>query len=56
MELRRFALNNISYLLANLIWHFDMKLGDGVQDWAVNQKMFNGWVQPPLPVLLEKRL
>ena len=32
-----------------------MKLGDGTKDWAVDQKVFNGWLQPALPVLLEKR-
>lgn len=32
-----------------------MKLGDGTAGWAVDQKIFNGWLQPELPVLLEKR-
>ena len=54
-ELHRFALNNIKTTLAHLIWNFDMKLGDGTQDWTVGQKVFNGWLQPALPVLLEKR-
>ena len=54
-ETHRFALNNIKLTLAHLFWSFDMKLGEGTKDWAVNQKVFNGWVQPALPVLLEKR-
>ena len=32
-----------------------MKIGVGTRDWAVDQKIFNGWLQPALPVLLEKR-
>ena len=32
-----------------------MKLGDGARDWTVNQKVFNGWLQPVLHVLLEER-
>lgn len=51
----RFALNNIRFTLAHLIWTFDMKLGDGARDWTVNQKIFNMWQQPVLPVLLEER-
>ena len=42
-------------MLAHLVWNFDMKLGDGTKDWVVHQKIFNGWMQPALPVLLEKR-
>ena len=51
----RFALNNIHFILAYLIWTFDMKLGDGARDWTINQKVFNGWLQPVLHVLLEGR-
>ena len=51
----RFALNNINFTLAHLIWTFDMKLGDGANDWTVDQKVFNGWQQPVLPILLEER-
>lgn len=37
------------------IWH--EALGDGTRDWAaVDQKVFNGWLQPMLPVLMEKWL
>lgn len=53
--LDRFALNNIQYTLAHLIWAFDLKLADEARNWAVNQKIFNGWQQPALPVLLEER-
>ena len=51
----RFALNNINLTLARLIWNFDMKLGDGARDWATDQKIFNDWQLPELPVLLEPR-
>ena len=51
----RFALNNIKFMLAHLVSTFDMKLGDGARDWEVNQKIFNGWQQPALPVSLEER-
>ena len=53
--MHRFALNNIKTTLAHLIWNFDMKLGDGARDWTVGQKIFNAWLQPALPVLLDKR-
>ena len=51
----RFALNNIYLTLAHLIWTFDMKLGDGASNWTVDQKVFNGWQQPVLPIVLEER-
>ena len=54
-RVRRFALNNINFMLSHLIWNFDMKIGSGTQDWAVDQKIYSGWVQPALPVYLEKR-
>lgn len=53
--MHRFALNNIKTTLAHLIWNFDMELGDGARDWTVGQKVFNAWLQPALPVLLNKR-
>ena len=42
-------------MLAHLTWTPDMKLGDGARNWTVNQKVFDGWDQPMLPVLLEER-
>ena len=51
----RFALNTVHFMLVNLIWALDMKLGDGARNWTVDQKVFNGWQQPMLPVLLEER-
>ena len=42
-------------MLSHLIWNFDMKIGSGTQDWAVDQKIYSGWVQPALPIFLEKR-
>ena len=54
-QLRRFALNNIHYVLARLFWSFDMELTEGTEGWAVDQKIFNGWRQPPLPILLRER-
>jgi hypothetical protein len=53
--LDRFALNNIKLTLAHLLWTFDMKLGEGTTDWEKEQKIFNGWVQPALPVVLGER-
>jgi hypothetical protein len=51
----RFASNNIKLLLTHLIWNFDMELDEGTEHWDVGQKLFNGWLQPDLPVLLNKR-
>lgn len=47
-------MNNIKLVLTRLIWEFDMELGDGTEDWALDQRIFNGWLQPPLPVSLKK--
>ena len=52
---RRFALNNIKFTLAYLIWTYDMKLDDRAKDWEAGQKIFNGWIQPALHVLLKER-
>lgn len=51
----RFALHNIKLTLAHLLWRFDLKLGKGIENWAVGQRIYNGWIQPALPVLMEKR-
>lgn len=53
--LRRFALNNIKLILTHLVWTFDMRFGEGAEDWEIGQKIFNGWFQPALPVLLRRR-
>jgi hypothetical protein len=53
--LRRFALHNIKLVLTHLVWAFDMKLDEGAKDWEIGQKIFNGWFQPALPVLLKGR-
>jgi hypothetical protein len=50
----RFALFNIKLTLAHLIWHFNLKLGSGTESWAVGQRIYNGWIQPALPVHMEK--
>lgn len=48
-------MNNIKLTLTNLLHTFDMKLGEGATDWEKGQKVYNGWVQPPLPVVLKRR-
>ncbi|KAJ2992986.1 hypothetical protein NUW58_g1986 [Xylaria curta] len=52
---KQFALLNIKLTIAHLLWRFDLKLGEGTKDWAVGQRLYNGWVQPPLPVIMNKR-
>ncbi|KAI1800361.1 cytochrome P450 [Daldinia bambusicola] len=52
---RPFALYNIKLILAHLLWRFDLKLGAGAENWAEGQRIYNGWIQPALPVLMEKR-
>ncbi|KAI0897741.1 cytochrome P450 [Annulohypoxylon nitens] len=52
---QQFALHNIKLTLAHLLWRFDLKLGKGIENWAVGQRIYNGWIQPALPVLMEKR-
>lgn len=51
----RFSLYNIKLTLAHLLWRFNLKLGDGTENWTVGQRVYAGWVQPALPVLMEKR-
>ncbi|KAF2648229.1 cytochrome P450 [Lophiostoma macrostomum CBS 122681] len=52
---KMFALNNMKLLLTHLLWNFDMELCEGAKDWHVGQKVFNGWIQPALPIFLQKR-
>ncbi|KAI9715123.1 MAG: hypothetical protein M1828_001058 [Chrysothrix sp. TS-e1954] len=52
---RSFALNGIKLTLAHLIWRFDMRLDECTRDWATGQKVFNGWLAPPFPILLENQ-
>ncbi|KAI1413683.1 cytochrome P450 [Hypoxylon sp. FL1857] len=52
---QQFALYNIKLALAHLLWRFEMKLGEGTENWAKGQRIYNGWIQPALPVLMEKR-
>lgn len=52
---RMFALNNMKLLLTHIIWNFDMELDEGVEDWNVGQKVYNGWIQPELLVRLHER-
>ncbi|KAI0001226.1 cytochrome P450 [Xylariaceae sp. FL0662B] len=52
---QQFALHNIKLTLAHLLWRFNLKLGSGTENWAVGQRIYNGWIQPPLPVLVEER-
>ncbi|KAF2680430.1 cytochrome P450 [Lentithecium fluviatile CBS 122367] len=51
---KMFALNNMKLLLTHLIWSFDMELEKSTEDWHVGQKVFNGWIQPDLPVYLSE--
>jgi hypothetical protein len=52
----RFALYSIKMTLAHLFWRFDLALGEGAENWGVDQLVYNGWVQPPLPVAIKRRL
>ncbi|KAI0109794.1 cytochrome P450 [Daldinia grandis] len=52
---QQFALYNIKLTLAHLLWRFDLKLGEGTENWAAGQRIYNSWIQPPLPILMEKR-
>jgi hypothetical protein len=52
----RFALYSIKLTLAHLLWRFDMALGESAENWAVGQRIYNGWIQPPLPVVLKRRM
>jgi hypothetical protein len=52
----RFGLNNIKLFLTHLIWNFDMELDKSAKDWHVGQKVFNGWIQPDLPIYLRERV
>ncbi|KAI0841507.1 cytochrome P450 [Hypoxylon sp. FL0890] len=52
---QQFALYNIKLALTHLLWRFDLKLGEGTENWAMGQRIYNGWIQPALPVLMEKR-
>jgi len=53
---QQFALYIIKLTLAHLLWHFDLKLGEDTENWAAGQRIYNGWIQPALPVLMEKRV
>ncbi|KAI0194216.1 cytochrome P450 [Astrocystis sublimbata] len=52
---QQFALYNIKLTLAHLLWRFDVQLDEGMEDWAVDQRIYNGWIQPALSVTLQKR-
>ena len=49
-------MNNIKLALAHLLWGFDMELGKGTTNWEKDQKIYNGWVQPALPIVLKRRM
>jgi hypothetical protein len=42
--------------MAHMIVTFDMELVEGMQAWDRGQKIYNGWLQPPLFVRLKKRV
>ncbi|KAH7322452.1 cytochrome P450 [Stachybotrys elegans] len=52
---QKFALYGIKLTLAHLLWRFDLSLGEGTDRWAIGQRVYNGWIQPPLPIILKKR-
>ncbi|KAJ8133004.1 hypothetical protein O1611_g620 [Lasiodiplodia mahajangana] len=52
---QQFALFNIKLMLTHLLWRFDLELGEGTKDWAKNQRIYNGWIQPALPVVMKRR-
>jgi cytochrome P450 len=53
---QQFALYSIKLTLAHLLWRFDMAPGENTENWAVGQRIYNGWIQPPLPVVLKRRM
>ncbi|KAI1108084.1 cytochrome P450 [Nemania sp. NC0429] len=52
---QQFALFNIKLMLTHLLWRFNLRLGEGTEGWAKNQRIYNGWIQPDLPVAMERR-
>ena len=42
-------------LLAKLVWHFDMELVRGEEDWPRMQKIYGLWEKVPLMVRLRSR-
>ncbi|TGO17744.1 hypothetical protein BTUL_0015g00800 [Botrytis tulipae] len=52
---QQFALYIIKLTLTHLIWRFDLELGEGTKSWAEGQRIYNGWIQPALPILMTKR-
>ncbi|CAK3813169.1 cytochrome P450 [Lecanosticta acicola] len=52
---RNFAMNNMKLAMVYLIMTFSMELCEGMQGWDQGQKIYNGWLQPPLMVRLRKR-
>ncbi|KAI1384971.1 cytochrome P450 [Hypoxylon trugodes] len=53
---QRFALYNIKLALTHLLWRFDLELGKDTENWALGQRIYNGWIQPALPVLMKERV
>ncbi|EON68032.1 hypothetical protein W97_07180 [Coniosporium apollinis CBS 100218] len=42
------ATAEIRLLLANLLWHFEIELAPGQENWLSNCRTFLGWEKPPL--------
>jgi aspirochlorine biosynthesis cytochrome P450 monooxygenase len=54
MSASRFALYIIKLTLAHLLWRLDLVLADGTRNWDSGQRVYNGWIQPALPVMMKK--
>ncbi|KAI1121490.1 cytochrome P450 [Nemania abortiva] len=52
---RNLAYHEMRIILANVLWHYDMKLDPSCESWAESQRTFALWEKPPLLVHITAR-
>ncbi|KAK5626223.1 hypothetical protein RRF57_001938 [Xylaria bambusicola] len=50
---RNLAFGEMKFILARILWNFDMELATGSEDWMEQQKAYFLWLKPELPVYLK---
>ncbi|KAI0199510.1 cytochrome p450 monooxygenase [Astrocystis sublimbata] len=52
---RNLAFGEMKFILARILWNFDMELASGSESWMEQQKAYFLWLKPELPVYLKPR-
>ncbi|KND86506.1 Isotrichodermin C-15 hydroxylase [Tolypocladium ophioglossoides CBS 100239] len=52
---RNLAYHEMRLILAKVLWHFDLKLKPGYENWGVNQRTYQLWEKPELMVQFKER-